>query len=41
MIYLKLIERTLLNRLPSSVIYEPCSLDDILVRTNMGGKSHE
>ncbi|WP_213818256.1 ABC transporter ATP-binding protein [Garciella nitratireducens] len=36
-----LVERSLLNTLPESVIYEPCNLDDILVRTNMGGKSHE
>ena len=36
-----LIEKSLLNTLPESLIHEPCNLDDILVRTNMGGNSHE
>ena len=33
-----LVEESLLNKMPESLIYEPCNLDDILIRTNMGGK---
>ena len=36
-----LIEKSRVSSLPESVIFEPSNLDDILVRTNMGGISHE
>ncbi|NLJ90515.1 MAG: ABC transporter ATP-binding protein [Clostridiales bacterium] len=36
-----LIEASMLRMMPESVVYEPCNLDDILVRTNMGGNSYE
>jgi ABC-2 type transport system ATP-binding protein len=36
-----LIERALLSKLPETVINEPCNLDDILIRTNMGAKKYE
>lgn len=36
-----LVERKLLRNLPTSLLFEPCNLDDILIRTNMGGAYNE
>jgi ABC-2 type transport system ATP-binding protein len=36
-----LVEKSLVHSLPKSIITEPSSLDEIVIRFNMGGKKHE